>query len=89
MHWRPIESAPKEHGEQVLLYDACGREMAVAEWLDASRIMDGEEEGFVSGWYLSDGHNEAIWYRHACYVTHWMPLPEPPARTALGTVGGE
>jgi hypothetical protein len=50
--------------------------MAVVEWLDASQIHD--DSSFISGWYISDGHNDPIWYRNHPYATHWMPLPDHP-----------
>lgn len=75
--WQPIATAPKKHGHEILVC-APGR-MAVVEWLAREAVMHGDEEDFISGWYLSDGHNEPIWYRNWPYITHWMPLPDPPA----------
>lgn len=73
--WQEMETAPKEHGRAILIAYDCPHMMAVVEWLDASIVMDAE---FVSGWYISDGHNDPIWFRANPYMTHWMPLPEPP-----------
>lgn len=74
--WQPIETAPKEHGYEILVACNCPHMMAVVEWLDADRV---DDEEFVSGWYISDGHNDSIWFRANPYMTHWMPLPPPPA----------
>ena len=73
--WQPIESAPKVHGQEILVVCNCPHMMAVVEWLDAKIVDDGE---FTTGWYISDGHNEPIWFRANPYMTHWMPLPNPP-----------
>lgn len=75
--WQPIESAPKVHGKQILVWCSCPKAMAVVFWLDADKVMDAD---FVSGWYISDGHNDPIWYRAHPYLTHWRPRLDPPAR---------
>lgn len=36
------------------------------------------EEPYVLTWYFFDGHFEAFVYFPTRYITHWMPLPEPP-----------
>lgn len=73
--WKLIETAPKEHGKEILIACNCPRMMAVVEWIDEAIVGGGE---FVSGRYISDGHNDPIWFRANPYMTHWMPLPEPP-----------
>lgn len=75
MAWQKIDTAPKEHGKEFLACEP-GRTMAVVEYLDARNVMEGR--GFISGYYISDGHNDPIWYRNWVYCTHWMPLPPPP-----------
>lgn len=75
--WQPIETAPKNHGREILVCEA-GRTSAVVMWLDQANVMFGEEEGFVSGWYISDGHNDPIWYRNWPSLTHWLPMPTLP-----------
>lgn len=75
--WQPISTAPKEHGREILIACNCPYMMAVVEWLDAKQVMG---EDFVSGWYISDGHNDPIWFRANPYMTHWMPLPSQPAK---------
>ena len=74
--WQKIETAPKVHGHEILVICNCPYMMAVVEWLD--RITIGDDDDFVSGWYISDGHNDPIWFRANPYMTHWMPLPKPP-----------
>ena len=74
-NWQPIETAPKEHGHEILVCCNCPCMMAVVEWLDAAVI---DDDDFISGWYISDGHNDPIWFRANPYMTHWQPLPEFP-----------
>jgi hypothetical protein len=74
--WQPIETAPKIHGNEILVACNCPHMMAVVEWLDAAQV---DDEDFVSGWYISDGHNDPIWFRANPYMTHWMPLPSRPS----------
>ena len=74
MEWKPIETAPKEHGVRIIVSDERGFKCAIVEWLDSSRV----DDDFVSGWYINDDHNDPIWYRAWHYMTHWMPLPNPP-----------
>jgi Protein of unknown function (DUF551) len=64
--WQPIESAPKD-GSEILLAVGGGQRMVV-------------------GFYIGDLRPEFPWQgldvvafgRNA--ITHWMPLPEPPAQ---------
>ncbi len=75
--WQPIETAPKD-GTSFLGTgwdhgETNGtRHHAVVWW-------DEELEGFMEG--------QDDWVESACpclYLTHWMPLPEPPASTEGG-----
>jgi hypothetical protein len=69
--WQPIETAPRD-GAAIAV--ARGRHvMAVVQWL-TPEANDVDE----AGWYISDDHNDPIWYRGHLYLTSWMPLPEPP-----------
>jgi hypothetical protein len=77
MDWQPIETAPKAHGREILVCER-HRTMAVVCWLDQGSLGVEDQAGFVSGWYISDGHNDPIWYRNWLSLTHWMPLPSPP-----------
>ncbi len=80
--WQPIETASKEHGKEILITCDCPHMMAVVEWLDAAKVMD---DDFVSGWDISDGHNDPIWFRANPYMTHWQPLPALPLPSAAGS----
>jgi len=67
MNWRPIETAPKDGTEVLVLavYDDGPPAYAVAAW-------DGEEWRDVGdiGWGGMHGEDNQ--------PTHWMPLPAPP-----------
>ena len=63
MDWQPIETAPKD-GYEILTYGVC-------------------DEGFpfmwVSGWWtFPDGTGHWTGWHDDSWITHWMPLPEPP-----------
>jgi hypothetical protein len=63
--WQPIESAPKD-GSRFLGYSPYALEMGTAYWVTS--------QSRISGY----------WYG-LCFTltspTHWMPLPNPPAKT--------
>jgi hypothetical protein len=77
MDWQPMATAPKEHAKEILVVCDCPHMMAVVQWLDKEQVM--YDDDFVSGWYISDGHNDPIWFRANPHVTHWMNLPAPPS----------
>jgi hypothetical protein len=67
MTWQPIETAPKD-GTRIL--GTQGRYVALFRWrtVDEAQRRD----------YVKDGwRDENGWF--ADNLTHWMPLPDPPA----------
>lgn len=66
--WRPIETAPKDEGVQILVWD--GEGISVAR-----RSNFGDLEATVCG-KLSVEDNGML---TNISPTHWMPLPEPPS----------
>jgi hypothetical protein len=69
MNWQPIETAPRDGKENVLLFD--GKTVSAGGWttdLDAGAEYEGQLGMF--GWWWIEGGD--------CAPTHWMPLPEPP-----------
>ena len=64
--WQTIETAPRD-GSQILATD--GRDMIVVEYYQAK---DGS-----AFWEIANDQTSR--YCSGRYLTHWMPLPEPPA----------
>jgi len=65
--WQPIETAPKD-GTNVLLLNDKGN-MAAGLWLDGV---------LGSGWFLRGGNKPDYFFNNHRGPTHWMPLPPPP-----------
>lgn len=73
--WLPIETAPTETGrlgigQPILVTN--GSQQAVVRWRESDSA---GEDWWNEGW-LIDGTGEDL----AFTPTHWMPLPEPPAK---------
>lgn len=65
MMWQPIETAPKD-GSAILAWGAgLGHLIAAFD----------REYGWGYRWCMLDGQN----YSFASSLTHWLPLPAPPA----------
>lgn len=73
MTWQPIESAPKD-GKPFLAYRA-GSYPAIARWRDG-RVRTLQEEIALL--------EHLRWIQHSD-LTHWMPLPDPPAAAPTRT----
>lgn len=84
--WLPIETAPKD-GTKVDLWCTPRPGAIVApEHLGGWRIADA---WFSAGrWWTYENNDEQRLEVQADYVTHWQPLPDPPASPALAD-GGE
>lgn len=61
-NWQPIETAPREDGERILVYSGAG--VSLAEWRTHFKAFSDPECGSLMNGVLEP--------------THWMPLPEPP-----------
>ena len=70
MKWQPIETAPKPDclGPRLIVATAKGR-VDLAHW---------DDESEPAGWYSATNHNG--YEAEPLEPTHWMPLPEPPAK---------
>lgn len=65
MEWRLINTAPKDHKDSFLIYDAFHKEVREAEFKY-------ENNGVA---YFGD----PIYSEWECHTpTHWMPKPKPP-----------
>lgn len=73
--WQPIETAPRQHGEPILVSDAYGS-VALVFWMDPKETL--VEQSITEGWYISDWHNDPIWFRGHLDVTKWAPVPQAP-----------
>lgn len=75
MSWQPIETAPKD-GAAILVYGrnsfACEPYMGVRQWFSWPSGGGVWAEPNISAHDLDDWLDDEI--------THWMPLPQPPAQ---------
>jgi hypothetical protein len=72
LEWQPIETAPKNGKDILVAAPGFTPELA---WWDA-------EDVWLKGWHCGGGRSDT--YGPSFEPTHWMPLPAPPARAALG-----
>ncbi len=83
--WKPIDTAPKD-GTKVLIWNSVYDFCPIAWWGEK----DGDDSIFY-GWNFEGGHSPCCsceddfigWNEdidEGFMPTHWMPLPEPPAR---------
>lgn len=70
--WRPIDTAPKDERETVLVSD--GRAVGEAFWHDGSQCYGHRGK---AGWFWEADRDRLLTASNA-HVTHWMPLPAPP-----------
>ncbi len=74
MEWQTIDSVPRDC-TNVLLYQKWDNgenykgECISAGWFDKNHI---------GVYFLSGNFDGSPYGEDACYVTHWMPLPESP-----------
>jgi len=81
MGWQPIETAPKDGTEILASGLNCGDfekgyHFSVVAWCQDARTpeqIDAEGGSDFSGWYADDDDAFPL-----IFLTHWMPLPEPP-----------
>ena len=83
VEWQPIETAPRD-GTQIL---ACAQlsehlaaqghvpDLSIVRWDDREKDFIAMADGYMS--IKSQGDTWTTY--HEPYVTHWMPLPTPPA----------
>jgi hypothetical protein len=73
MEWQPIETAPKD-GTEFLAYDKRTKKMDVCHWI--GRPMNWPSQVQMDGEY---GPYEDQFGHSWRDISHWMPLPPPPA----------
>ena len=69
MNWQPIETAPRNDLERVIV---CYRMRNGEYFVEEARYDKAREEWWAANMHYTDAVGEPI------YPTHWMPLPEPP-----------
>jgi hypothetical protein len=78
--WQPIETAPRDGGNAILVVDTIHRprgiysEVLIARWVE--RPDDPEFDDFEEYWEVIDPFMGSHVY--GFNLTHWMPLPAPP-----------
>lgn len=72
MEWQPIETAPRD-GTPILIYD--DGMIEVVTWMEAEPTILGDGSKTWAGADAGPGYQNT--YEDA---THWMRLPEPPAK---------
>ena len=73
--WQPIDTAPKD-GTYILLgwprkHGPESGIVLIGAWLNIESADVNEPEG----WW---GWNDYLGFAKVAFMTHWMPLPEPP-----------
>ena len=76
MEWQPIETAPLEMKEQVLILDSEGN-VRLGRWYDRSYMGGKCHVRCISDFDFGDFLSTCFW-PNDLQPTHWMPLPEPP-----------
>lgn len=75
--WRPIQTAPKNSGEEVLLLEKMRAgvpgKMLVGHWMPGGFCIE-DHPAIDAGWYFWNGCS----FDKASEPTHWMPLPSDP-----------
>ena len=81
--WQPIETAPKDGS---ILIGASFGSLGDLEWVSDIRWLTTCDVAELDGLAEPEEWTEPGWYSSnddEFFPTHWRPLPEPPARTAL------
>jgi hypothetical protein len=76
MKWQPIETAPKDGTDIIVMYIHCETQIVhAAFWLEANL----DDELDETGWWTYDWSEVSRSKMDDHYTpTHWMPLPPPP-----------
>ena len=76
--WQPIETAPKDSTKIDLWMQIYASPRSMG-WADSFRVPEAWWQESTKQWvHLHNGRAEPLYTE---YVTHWMPLPDPPGAT--------
>ena len=78
--WQPIETAPRKHGERILLWRDCWPN-TLGSYVIGFAI-DGD-----SDWHSNECKGLRSLESYGYRVTHWQPLPSPPAIASQESAG--
>lgn len=77
MTWQPIETAPKD-GNEIIAADVRTGWVGCVQWGRTQYHGDGWLDGY------DFGNQSSYSSKPQTGITHWMPLPEPPADGPAG-----
>lgn len=92
--WRDIGTAPKNHKILAGYWNELGNWRTItAAYYTQLPWSDEDDQEFDSeyapeGWYEENDNRETV-YPTSHPPSHWMPLPEPPARLGTSFPGNE
>jgi len=78
--WRPIETAPKDDTEILILFDSATVPIVrLCWWSEARDLYVGDIVSEEVGWWsYQNSVTQEMIDTEILKPTHWMPLPEPP-----------
>jgi len=77
LEWQPIETAPKDGSEVLGVYkpESYSADYSIIRWNERRKTWVAMADGSDS----IQSQGDTWTYYHEPYITHWMPLPKPPA----------
>jgi len=75
--WQPIETAPYEHGRDILVKDAWGK-ICLVGWCDPTKLGRQIDRMDTAGWYQRSGGEWDLFDSFAgqeIYPTEWCAIP--------------
>lgn len=77
MKWQPIETAPKDGTDIIVMHVHISTQIVhAAFWIDEEQGLD--KPGDTGWWSYDKSEGSRIKLDDWLTPTHWMPLPEPP-----------
>lgn len=79
MNWQPIATAPRDLNDVLLFWPFQGNKVVIGA-RNYRVSHDGEAIIYENSWWMNTDHDRFIEDAYDPGPTHWMPLPDPPAR---------